>query len=332
MNPIVILILKILGQVGVVHIHPTDPPQNKLLIWIKTDPNTGLPIAFLDYTRGHWYPIAQVEVVDNFNSASSTKAASARTVRHLYELISDLTETVDEVDDSLADYVLLSMANQAGGYPKIDTVTGKISSAFVNVSGFKPQGRWDASTGDPPSLAPSAGEIWSVGTAGNTDLDGHSNWAKGDFVYRSENNTYEHLPGFNMVIYSGLDQEVEGFALDATYGKILKDSLDSLILTVNNLSNLYTTLEGRVDVAEQEIEDLKDKKQPIIIRLRGTIQNKKFTTPELENTDLDSWDVFVDGQMMVGAIMEKEYASTSINFPAGYPNDTPILIKRYPLP
>lgn len=318
-----------LGQVGLVHIHPTDPPTNKLLIWIIPDAQ-GNPVAFKDYTRGYWHPIAQVEVIDHFNSTSKTKAASARTVMHLWGLISDLTENIDDIDDSLSDFVLLSMANQAGGYPKIDPATGKIDSAFINVSGFKPQGRWDASTGDPPSLNPSPGEIWSVGTPGNTLLDGHSAWAKGDFVYRSENNTYEHLPGFNMVIYDGLDQAVAGLALDARQGKILKDLIDALTITVNNLSALYTSLEGRMDVAEEEIQDLQDLKQDKCLFINGLVSGNEFDSSKLGDLDVDSMLIWVNGVLQIGKMRTKAIPDTTIYFPTTIHDGKPIQILMIP--
>lgn len=330
MNPIVAIILKVLGQVGVVHIHPTDPPENKLLIWIQTDPNTGMPIAFLDYTRGYWYPIAQVEVVDNFNSTSTTKAASARTVSHLFSLISDLTEITDGLDDAQANFVLKSSANQVNGYAKIGA-NGKIDPSVVDFDGLKPKGFWDASSGQPPTAIPENDTYYIVNVAGNYNLGGISNWPEGSRAYYI-NNTWGMVPSGTTNAYNALDQTNAGYVLDARLGPYIETTLQSLLTTVGNLTSDITDLEQQLADANDEIQDLKDKKQSVVIRKIGTIQNNQYSAAELENSDLAAWDVFVDGQMMVGNIMNKAYASTIIKFPAGFPDDTPIKIIHYPLP
>lgn len=330
MNPIVAIILKVLGQVGVVHIHPTDPPENKLLIWIQTDPNTGMPIAFLDYTRGYWYPIAQVEVVDNFNSTSTTKAASARTVSHLFSLISDLTEITDDLDDAQANFVLKSSANQVNGYAKIGA-NGKIDPSVIDLDSLVPKGVWDASSGAAPTATPNNEEYWIVNVDGNYNLNGITTWQVGDRALYL-NNTWSRIPAASINAYNDLDQTNAGFSLDARQGKILNDALQSLLTTVGNQATEIADLEQQLADANDEIQDLKDKKQPVVIRKIGTIQNNQYSAAELENTDLAAWDVFVDGQMMVGNIMNKAYASTIIKFPAGFPDDTPIKIIHYPLP
>jgi hypothetical protein len=47
------------------------------------------------------------------------------------------------------------------------------------------RGKWDASSGSPPSTSPKSGDYWTVSKSGTTSLDGTSNWSQNNrIVYR----------------------------------------------------------------------------------------------------------------------------------------------------
>lgn len=85
------------------------------------------------------------------------------------------------------------------------------------------QGTWDASTGNPPSTTPSKGDYWIVSVAGNTDLDGITDWEIGDFaifndpswdkIDNSEPNIYASSVIYSFVDYGYIDNAEEALDL-----------------------------------------------------------------------------------------------------------------------
>lgn len=327
MNPIQLLILNILGQVGAVHIG-IDPPENTKLLWCQIDAQDQ-PIAWKDHTKGYWSPTAQTEVIDNFNSTSTTKAASARLASHLFGLISDLQAEVDDID--LNAYLLKNSANTPNGYALIDPVTGKVSPQVIPYSGFDPQPAWDASTGDPPSQNPVAGQIWPIKVAGNTNLDGNASWALGDYAYYTTGGTYDKLPGFNLAAYNALDQEDPGYLLDARQGKVIWDAFLLLSQAVTDLEGEVDALDTRLIAAEDEIASLQSDKQDKCWRHVSVITDDKFDHAFLGGKDLKAFDIKVNGQNQTGDLMTKAIGDTTIYFIAGtWEDDTEIILTYIP--
>ncbi|AEV34170.1 hypothetical protein Oweho_3219 [Owenweeksia hongkongensis DSM 17368] len=313
MNPILQLILNRLGQIGAIHIGPTEP-DNPLLLWAKTNATTGQLIGWLDHTKGYWGPLAQVEVVDNFNSSSTTKAASARTVKVLFDYLNQLNVLQN-------DYVQKSTANQPGGYGLI-LPNGKLDPSIIDFDGSPAKGVWDASAGSPPSANPSNQDYWIVKVAGTYNLNGINSWAVSDRVLYI-NNAWEKIPAAAVNTYNALDQTNPGYQLDARQGKALYDLIVALTARV-------VVLETDLATAKSNITDLQNNKQDKGFRIRSVVTSDEFDDARLEDIDIDSCDVFVNGERMVGAMMAKAFSDTTITFPHTQYDGNEIVITRIP--
>lgn len=77
-----------------------------------------------------------------------------------------------------------SLKGQNNGLAELDS-NGKVPMSQIPdslIGGMTYQGTWDASTGNPPTTTPEKGWYYVVNVAGNTDLDGITDWNVGDWA------------------------------------------------------------------------------------------------------------------------------------------------------
>lgn len=160
------------------------------------------------------------------------------TKREVYDIVK--AEIGDKVDDIVIN-IIDEQRNEPNGLAGLDA-NGKLAISQIpgGVQQLQSQS-WDASTNTPNLLTieKQAGFIWLVGTAGNTNLSGITDWQSGDYV-----------------IYLGSN----------TFGRI--DNTDNTSLQIlNNLSDLSnkTTARTNLDVySTTEINNALDLKAPKI--------------------------------------------------------------------
>jgi hypothetical protein len=143
---------------------------------------------------------------------------------------------------SAGDTILAAMAKLQG---QIDGIAGSL--AF--------EGTWDASTGNPPSATPLNGQFWIVSVAGNTDLDGITDWQVGDWAIYVDNgagtDAWQKLDQSNEVLGSGAANKIAKWTSTNTLatGLIEDDGTD---VTVGNSGNLI--VEGNTTLGDADTD------------------------------------------------------------------------------
>lgn len=137
-------------------------------------------------------------------AASATKLETARTIAlggllggsATFDGSGDVTITATMADNALSiakvsglqsaldAKVASATKGQAGGVAPLDG-TGHVASSYLPQSvlgALNWQDTWDASTGNSPSANPQKGWYYTVNVAGDTDLDGITDWGVGDWA------------------------------------------------------------------------------------------------------------------------------------------------------
>lgn len=325
-------ILNDYGQTGVFY-KGVNPPASGDLIWHEVDAQ-GNHVAWKEeIAPGNWQKINNTVILNVLNSFSTTAGLSANQGRILFGLITDNTDDIDTLSQSLANYQLLSQKNQPNGYPGLNQF-GFIDPNQIDIDGFVPQGKWDASSGNPPSLAPQVGWIWNIVAGGNTLLNGIDDWEVGDHIYWSVNG-WEKRPKADFNVYNDMDQTDPGFVLDARLGPIIQDAIDTLIQDVNNNAsaiNALTNLVAALQAANTALTNSLATKQDIIKRLPpGQVQNQRFTHQDLTGTQYGQLEVFVNGvNYHVPGFFSKVQGDDFITIP-GEGDGAHVSVKIYPI-
>ncbi len=129
---------------------------------------------------------------------------------------------------SAGDTILAAMAKLQG------QITGLAGSLAF-------EGTWDASTGNPPSATPLNGQFWIVSVAGNTNLDGITDWLVGDWAIYVNNgagtDAWQKLDQSNEVLGSGAANKIAKWTSTNTLATGLIDD-DGTLVTIGNSGSL----------------------------------------------------------------------------------------------
>ena len=117
------------------------------------------------------------------------------------------------------------------------------------------EGTWDASTGNPPSATPLNGQFWIVSVAGNTNLDGITDWLVGDWAIYVNNgagtDAWQKLDQSNEVLGSGAANKIAKWTSTNTLATGLIDD-DGTTVTVGNSGNLI--VEGNTTLGDADTD------------------------------------------------------------------------------
>ena len=174
----------------------------------------------------------------------TTIANTTVTAKTLFNLATPTSAAI-----SAGDTILAAMAKLQG---QIDGIAGSL--AF--------EGTWDASTGNPPSATPLNGQFWIVSVAGNTNLDGITDWLVGDWAIYVNNgagtDAWQKLDQSNEVLGSGTAQKMamwSGTVGDASQtlatGLIEQNAANNLI-TIGNSGSLL--VEGNTTLGNADAD------------------------------------------------------------------------------
>lgn len=132
-----------------------------------------------------------------------------------------------DVNDDMVQLVELS----SGGTIDPSYLPGNYIGAMVY------QGTWDASTSNPPSTSPSKGDYWIVSVAGNTDLNGITDWKVGDFAI------------YNGSTWDKIDNtEPDIYASDVIYSHPTYTSLTNTEEALDYLLDNYVDYDGSSNI------------------------------------------------------------------------------------
>ena len=174
----------------------------------------------------------------------TTLASTVATAKRLTNLPTPTSTAI-----AASDTILAAMAKLQG---QINGLAGSL--AF--------EGTWDASAGTAPSASPLNGQFWIVSVAGNTDLDGITDWKVGDWAIYVDNgagtDAWQKLDQSNEVLGSGTAQKMamwSGTVGDASQtlatGLIEQNATNNLI-TIGNSGSL--TVEGNTTLGDGDTD------------------------------------------------------------------------------
>jgi len=140
------------------------------------------------------------------------------------------------------DTILAAMAKLQG---QINGIAGSL--AF--------EGTWDASAGTAPSASPLNGQFWIVSVAGNTNLDGITDWLVGDWAIYVDNgagtDAWQKLDQSNEVLGSGTANKIAKWTSTNTLATgLIAD--DGTTVTVGNSGNLV--VEGNTTLGDADTD------------------------------------------------------------------------------
>ena len=140
------------------------------------------------------------------------------------------------------DTILAAMAKLQG---QINGIAGSL--AF--------EGTWDASAGTAPSASPLNGQFWIVSVAGNTDLDGITDWLVGDWAIYVDNgagtDAWQKLDQSNEVLGSGTANKIAKWTSTNTLATgLIAD--DGTTVTVGNSGNFI--VEGNTTLGDADTD------------------------------------------------------------------------------
>ena len=119
-------------------------------------------------------------------------------------------------DTTVTGKVLTNLATPtSSAIAATDTILAAMAKLQGQITGLAGslafEGTWDASAGTAPSATPLNGQFWIVSVAGNTNLDGITDWLVGDWAIYVNNgagtDAWQKLDQSNEVLGSGAAQQ-----------------------------------------------------------------------------------------------------------------------------
>jgi hypothetical protein len=202
------------------------------------------PSAGAENTQGVSSVAGQTYTSGGNITIETTLASTVATAKRLTNLPTPTSAAI-----AASDTILAAMAKLQG---QINGLAGSL--AF--------EGTWDASAGTAPSASPVNGQFWIVSVAGNTDLDGITDWKVGDWAIYVDNgagtDAWQKLDQSNEVLGSGTAQKMamwSGTVGDASQtlatGLIEQNATNNLI-TIGNSGSLL--VEGNTTLGDSNTD------------------------------------------------------------------------------
>ena len=184
---------------------------------------------------------------------------------HTYTSGGAVTIPTTIADTTVTGKVLTNLATPtSSAIAATDTILAAMAKLQGQITGLAGslafEGTWDASAGTAPSATPLNGQFWIVSVAGNTNLDGITDWLVGDWAIYVDNgagtDAWQKLDQSNEVLGSGTAQKMamwSGTVGDASQtlatGLIEQNAANNLI-TIGNSGSLRVegnTILGNAD-------------------------------------------------------------------------------------
>ena len=163
-------------------------------------------------------------------------------------------------DTTVTGKVLTNLATPtSSAIAATDTILAAMAKLQGQITGLAGslafEGTWDASTGNPPSATPLNGQFWIVSVAGNTNLDGITDWLVGDWAIYVNNgagtDAWQKLDQSNEVLGSGAANKIAKWTSTNTLATGLIDD-DGTTVTVGNSGNLI--VEGNTTLGDADTD------------------------------------------------------------------------------
>ena len=170
-------------------------------------------------------------------------------------------------DTTVTGKVLTNLATPtSSAIAATDTILAAMAKLQGQITGLAGslafEGTWDASAGTAPSATPLNGQFWIVSVAGNTNLDGITDWLVGDWAIYVNNgagtDAWQKLDQSNEVLGSGTAQKMamwSGTVGDASQtlatGLIEQNAANNLI-TIGNSGSLL--VEGNTTLGNADTD------------------------------------------------------------------------------
>ena len=156
------------------------------------------------------------------------------------------TITANIADTVVTAKILTNLATPtSSAIAATDTILAAMAKLQGQITGLAGslafEGTWDASTGNPPSATPLNGQFWIVSVAGNTNLDGITDWLVGDWAIYVNNgagtDAWQKLDQSNEVLGSGAANKIAKWTSTNTLATGLIDD-DGTLVTIGNSGSL----------------------------------------------------------------------------------------------
>jgi len=163
-------------------------------------------------------------------------------------------------DTTVTGKVLTNLATPtSSAIAATDTILAAMAKLQGQITGLAGslafEGTWDASAGTAPSATPLNGQFWIVSVAGNTNLDGITDWLVGDWAIYVNNgagtDAWQKLDQSNEVLGSGAANKIAKWTSTNTLATgLIAD--DGTTVTVGNSGNFI--VEGNTTLGDADTD------------------------------------------------------------------------------
>ncbi len=163
-------------------------------------------------------------------------------------------------DTTVTGKVLTNLATPtSSAIAATDTILAAMAKLQGQITGLAGslafEGTWDASAGTAPSATPLNGQFWIVSVAGNTNLDGITDWLVGDWAIYVNNgagtDAWQKLDQSNEVLGSGAPNKIAKWTSTNTLATGLISD-DGTTVTVGNSGNFV--VEGNTTLGDADTD------------------------------------------------------------------------------
>mgnify|MGYP000481667802 CR=1 FL=1 len=163
-------------------------------------------------------------------------------------------------DTTVTGKVLTNLATPtSSAIAATDTILAAMAKLQGQITGLAGslafEGTWDASAGTAPSATPLNGQFWIVSVAGNTNLDGITDWLVGDWAIYVNNgagtDAWQKLDQSNEVLGSGAANKIAKWTSTNTLATGLITD-DGTTVTVGNSGNFV--VEGNTTLGDADTD------------------------------------------------------------------------------
>ena len=179
---------------------------------------------------------------------------------HTYTSGGAVTIPTTIADTTVTGKVLTNLATPtSSAIAATDTILAAMAKLQGQITGLAGslafEGTWDASAGTAPSATPLNGQFWIVSVAGNTNLDGITDWLVGDWAIYVNNgagtDAWQKLDQSNEVLGSGAANKIAKWTSTNTLATgLIAD--DGTTVTVGNSGNFI--VEGNTTLGDADTD------------------------------------------------------------------------------